>query len=54
MKNLRILQAAVCVLGIALFSLLLPDAIRADQRPARFTVVLGGAGVRDNQTGLIW
>ena len=33
---------------------LLPGRILAESSAARFTVVMNGAAVKDNQTGLIW
>ncbi len=41
-------------LGLALMLIHFPGMGLAEQGGGRFTLVLNGAGVKDNQTGLIW
>ncbi|HSE57722.1 MAG TPA: DUF1566 domain-containing protein [Nitrospiraceae bacterium] len=55
MKHLTRWETAVCVFGITLASSLIwPADSRPEQALPRFSLVLDGAGVKDNQTGLIW
>ncbi len=55
MKHLTRWETAVCVFGITLASgLIWPADSRPEQALPRFSLVLDGAGVQDNQTGLIW
>lgn len=54
MTHLTLWGTAVCAFGISLAAVLWPAASRSDQAPPRFSLVLDGAGVNDNLTGLIW
>lgn len=47
-------QVPRCMLPLVMAFLIADAAIGGDQPPPRFTLVLGGAGVKDHQTGLIW
>jgi hypothetical protein len=46
------LWAVLGLMGIGLLAV--PAGASAEQSNGRFTLVLGGAAVKDNQTGLIW
>ena len=42
------------LVGVGLVLVLLTEQGFAEQREPRFTLVMGGAAVKDSQTGLIW
>ncbi len=44
----------VCGLAVGISGVALYGVVAAADPPARFTLVLEGAGVKDNQTGFIW
>ena len=47
-------QTGICAIGFGCACLLWSGSSLGEQSPGRFTLVLNGAGVKDNQTGLIW
>jgi hypothetical protein len=54
MNTLTWLRAAICLSGLALQPMWGSDESGAEPPAGRFTLVLGGAGVKDGQTGLVW
>ena len=54
MTEYKSIVVKVCLLGVALVLAFMSDPGAAEQREARFTLVFGGAAVKDSQTGLIW
>ena len=54
MKSLLRPGIAACVFGIILAGGLWPAAGHTEPVASRFTLVLEGAGVKDNVTGLVW
>ena len=54
MKTFKRGQAAICLFGMIVLTVQATDMSRGEEVPARFTLILGGAAAKDNQTGLIW
>lgn len=50
----RSVSTKLWLVGVGLLLALLTDQGLAEQREARFVLVLDGAAVKDSQTGLIW
>lgn len=54
MTEYRSIATQLWLIGIGLALVLVTGQGFAEQGEARFTLVLGGAAVKDSQTGLIW
>lgn len=54
MTECRSVFTKLWLMGAGLALVLVTDQGLTEQREARFTLVLGGAAVKDSQTGLIW
>jgi len=54
MTEYRSIATKLWLIGVGLALVLATDQGFTEQREARFTLVLGGAAVKDSQTGLIW
>jgi hypothetical protein len=50
----RSIPTKLWLIGVGLALVLVTDQGFTEQREGRFTLVLGGAAVKDSQTGLIW
>jgi Protein of unknown function (DUF1566) len=54
MTEHRSVSTKLWLMGVGLALVLVTDQGFTGQQEARFTLVLGGAAVKDSQTGLIW
>jgi Protein of unknown function (DUF1566) len=54
MKRRRQIHMSMWFMALGLALIVSPGTGLTEQNGARFTLVLGGAAVKDNQTGLIW